>query len=189
MKSIISTTTLFLLAMAIFCLLSCNNEKTTEKNDKAETPEVKAPETKVTLPFKMSYDGTPAIGKTENITTVMNFNGDFIAGKLDNIGSYLADSVHLVFEDGKDLNTVRDSAVALIKEWRTSMTGAKQSYISAVALDNKDKGDEWVFQWIDESHDYKDGKKEHHIYHEDYLLKGGKIRELYQYAQGVPEKK
>lgn len=180
---------IFFIAASI-CLLSCNNEnKATDKNDEAKAPEAKAAEAKVTLPFKMSYEGTPAIGNTENIATVMNFNGDFIAGKMDNIGSYLADSVHLVFEDGKDLNTVRDSAVAMIKEWRASMTGAKQSYISAVALDNKDKGDEWVFQWIDESHDYKDGKKEHHIYHEDYLLKGGKIRELYQYAQAVPEKK
>jgi hypothetical protein len=76
-----------------------------------------------------------------------------------------------------------------MKEWRSSMTDAKQSYISAVALDNKDKGHEWVFQWIDESHDYKDGKKEHWIYHEDYRLENGKIREAYQYAQAIPEKK
>ncbi len=175
---------IFFIATAIF-LFSCNNEsKTANKTD-----ETKDPEAKVNLPFKMSYDGTPSIGKSENIATVMNFNGDFIAGKLDNIGSYLADSVHLVFEDGKEMNTVRDSVVALIKEWRGSMTDAKQSYISAVALDNKDKGDEWVFQWIDETHNYKDGKTEHHIYHEDYLLKDGKIRDMYQYAQGVPEKK
>ncbi len=172
------------------CLFSCNNEnKTADKDDDTKTADATASEAKVALPFSMSYDGTPSIGKTENIATVMNFNGDFIAGKLDNIGSYLADSVHLVFEDGTEMNTVRDSVVALIKNWRGSMTSAKQSYISAVALDNKDKGDEWVFQWIDESHDYKDGKKEHHIYHEDYLLKNGKIRDMYQYAQGVPDKK
>ncbi len=182
---------IFLIATTV-CLFSCNSENSTAtKNDDTKAVDSTASEAKVTLPFKMSYEGTPSIGKTENIATVMNFNGDFIAGKLDNIGSYLADSVHLVFEDGTEMNTVRDSVVAQIKEWRSSMTDAKQSYIAAVALnlDKKDKVDEWVFQWIDESHDYKDGKKEHHIYHEDYLLKNGKIREMYQYAQGVPEKK
>lgn len=180
---------IFFIAISI-CLFSCNNEnKTADKADAAKTADATTSEAKAPLPFKMSYEGTPSIGKTENIAAVMNFNGDFIAGKLDNIGSYLADSVHLVFEDGTEMNTVRDTVVAQIKNWRSSMTDAKQSYISAVALDNTDKGDEWVFQWIDESHNYKDGKKEHHIYHEDYLLKNGKIREMYQYAQGVPEKK
>jgi hypothetical protein len=180
---------IFFIATGIF-LFSCNNESTTaDKMGEAKATDATASEAKVTLPFKMDYDGTPAIGKTENIATVMNFNGDFIAGKLDNIGSYLADSVHVIFADGKELNTTRDSIVALMKSWRGSMTRAKQSYISAVALDNKDKGDEWVFQWIDESHDYKDGKKEHNILHEDYRLVNGKIREAFQYAQAVPGKK
>ncbi|MEO8414018.1 MAG: hypothetical protein ABI472_10175 [Ginsengibacter sp.] len=175
---------LFYMAAAAF-LISCNN-----KSSIADKPdEAKGTEAKVTLPFNMVYEGTPAIGKTANIATVMNFNGDFIAGKMDNIGSYLADSVHVVFADGTEENTVRDSIVAHIKEWRELMTDAKQSYISAVAVDNKDKGDEWVFQWIDESHDYKDGKKEHNILHEDYRLVNGKIREAFQYAQAVPGKK
>ena len=79
--------------------------------------------------------------------------------------------------------------IAMIKNWRGTMTDAKVSYISAVALDNKDKGHEWVFQWIDETHNYKKGKPEHKIYHEDYRLENGKIREAFQYAQAVPEKK
>ena len=175
---------MFFIAASAF-LFSCNNEQAKE-DKKVETND---PETKVTLPAKMSYEGTASIGKSENIVTVMNFNSDFIAGKLDDIGSYLADSVHVVFEDGTDMNTVRDSVVATIKAWRGSMTSAKQSYISAIAVDNKDMGHEWVIQWIDESHDYKDGKKEHRIYHEDYRLENGKIREMFQYGQGVPEKK
>ena len=90
---------------AVFFLFSCNNQNTT--TDK--TAEVKTADTSISLPFKMAYEGTPSIGKTENIATVMNFNGDFIAGKMDNIGSYLADSVHVVFADGTEENAVRDS--------------------------------------------------------------------------------
>lgn len=175
---------MFFIAAGIF-MLGCNNEKAKE-DTKVEATDAA---TKVALPVKLSYDGTVSVGKSENIVAVMNFNADFIAGKLDNIGSYLADSVHLIFEDGTEMNTVRDTVVATIKAWRGSMTDARQSYINAIALDNKDKGHEWVLQWIDESHDYKDGKKEHRIYHEDYRLENGKIRELFQYARAVPAKK
>ena len=166
-------------------MFGCNNEK----EDGAKKEEAKAPETKIELPAKMTYQGTPAVGNPENIAKVMNFNMDFIAGKMDNIGSYLADSIQVVFADGTDMNTVRDSMVAVMKAWRGSMDSAKQSYISAVALDNKDLNHEWVFQWIDESHFYKGGKKEHVIYHEDYRLEKGKIRQVYQYGQAVPVKK
>ena len=161
-----------------------NDNKTPVQKD-----ETGVQENKIALPYKMAYDGTPTIGKPENILTVMHFNGDFIAGKLSSIGAYLADSVHMVLDDGMDMNASRDSVAKLIKSFRNSMTGAKQSYISAVALYNKDKGHEWVFQWIDESHDYKDGKKDHKIFHEDYRMENGKIREMFQYAQGIPEKK
>ncbi len=174
---------IYAIAASVF-LFSCNNEKATEQKE-----EIKAPASAVVLPNKMAYQGTASIGKAENIAIIMNFNNDFVAGKLDNIGSYLADSVHLVLEDGVDVNTVRDSIVAMIKTWRESMTDAKVSYISAMAVDVKDKGHEWVFQWIDETHNYKDGKKEQRIYHEDYRLENGKIREAYQYGQGVPVKK
>lgn len=175
---------LLLIATGLF-LFSCNNESKTDSKTSEDTTAT----SKGSLPAKMAYDGTATIGKTENIVTVMNFNLDFIAGKFDNYASYLADSVTYTMADGSHYSNVRDSAIAAIKAWRESMTDARQSYISAIAVDNKDKGDEWVIQWIDEAHDYKDGKKEHQILHEDYRLVNGKIRELFQYAQAIPEKK
>ena len=44
-------------------------------------------------------------------------------------------------------------------------------------------------QWIHEEHDYKAGKKEKQELHEDYRMINGKIREIFQYAQAIPEKK
>jgi len=176
--------TKLLFIATVLLAFACNHE---QKND-AKTPEASPPAAKVSLPAKMSYDGTAAIGKSENIATVMNFNLDFIAGKFDNYANYLADSVTYTLADGSRYNSVRDSAIAAIKAWRESMTDAKQSYISAIAVDNTEKGDEWVMQWIDESHDYKDGKKEHMVLHEDYRLVNGKIREMFQYAQAIPGK-
>jgi hypothetical protein len=162
---------LLLIAAAVF-MFGCNNEKAGEE---AKTPEAKA-ESKVTLPLKMIYQATAGEGNPQNIVEVMNFNTDFVGGKVDNIGSYLADSVHVVFADGMEMNNVRDSVAAAIKAWRVSMDSAKQTYISAIAVNNKDNGDEWVMQWIDETHYYKGGKTEHVIYHEDYRMVKGKIR-------------
>lgn len=176
---------MFILAAGLF-ILSCNDQKEPKTGTETDAKEAGA---KVELPVKMSYDGKATIGKTENIVTVMNFNTRFIDNNFENYGSLLADSVTFTLADGTNFNGVRDSAIAVIKAWRESMTAARQSYISAIAVDNKEKGDEWVLQWIDEAHDYKDGKKEHMILHEDYRLVSGKIREVFQYAQSIPEKK
>lgn len=175
---------LFFLAFIVF-LFSCNNGE----NKTTDTTETKAPENKVDLPYKFAYEGTAAIGNTQNIKTVMDFNHDFADGKTDNMGSYFADSVHVVFADGTEFNHTRDSVVAMITGWRNTISDVQLSYITAVAVDNKGKGEEWVFQWIDEADNYKDGKKVHHILHEDYRLVNGKIREAYQYSQAVTDKK
>ncbi|MEO8112062.1 MAG: hypothetical protein ABI594_18580 [Ginsengibacter sp.] len=178
---------LFFPAFVVF-LFGCNNGES-KTADTTESTETKAPENKVDLPYKFSYEGTPVIGNTQNIKTVMDFNHDFADGKTDNMESYFADSVHVVFADGTEYDNPRDSVIAMIKSWRNTISNIQLSYISALAIDNKDKGDEWVFQWIDEADNYKDGKKVHHLLHEDYRLVNGKIREAFQYSREVAGKK
>lgn len=170
--------------MMIF-MFSCNNDATKTMDSSAAT-ETSAPASKVDLPFKFAYDATPAVGNPENVKTVMNFNRDFSEGKTENIGSYFADSVRVVFSDGGEVGTIRDSVAEMIINWRNTISDIQLSYIYAVAVDNKINGDQWVFQWIDEAENYKDGKKIHHILHEDYRLVNGKIREMIQYSQDVP---
>ena len=177
---------MFFIAAAVF-MFGCNNEKAKEGDKPADSKPADA--AKITLPQKMLYQATAGEGDQNLVVSVMNFNTDFIAGKLDNIGSYLADSIHVIFADGMEANTVRDTMVNMIRSWRGSMDSAKQNYISAIAVKNKDNGDEWVMQWIDETHYYKGGKKEHYVYHEDYRMVNGKVREMFQHQQGVMEKK
>jgi len=175
---------LFILAAGVF-ILSCNEKKEDEKKEGMGTETAAAD---IKLPLEVSYKGTPALGSWDNATTVMNFNTAFINGDKDKMGSLLADSVTFTMADGSGFNGIRDSALAVITNWRQSMTDAKQSYIAIVPLNNTTTKDEWVFQWIDEEHNYKDGKKDHAILHEDYRLVGGKIRQINQYAQAVPKK-
>jgi hypothetical protein len=102
---------IILLIATISFQLGCNDESKTQ----GITNEANIPESNVTMPFKLAYNGKPSIGKTKNIVTVMKFNGDFIAGQVQSIGAYFADSVHIIFASGREINTVRDTVVTQIK--------------------------------------------------------------------------
>ena len=184
---------LFFIVFVTF-LFSCNNgeNKTTDATnttDTTGTAQVNSPENKIDLTYKFSYDATPVVVGNQNTKIVMDFNKDFADGNTDNFRSYFADSIHVVFADGSEINNSRDSVAAMVAKWRKTIADIQLSYIAAMAVDNKANGDQWVFQWIDEADNYKDGKKVHHILHEDYRLVNGKIREAIQYSQAVPGKK
>ncbi len=136
----------------------------------------------ITLPFEVTYKGTVEIGNMKNVQTVMEWNKRLSALNTD-IGDLLADSVSWHLQDGFELNTVRDSAVAVIKGMVGDMTSVKVIYTAAVPVNNPTAKHEWVFSWTDETYTHKDGTIEHHFMHEDYRLEGGKIREVFQYAR------
>ncbi|MGI8635045.1 MAG: hypothetical protein ACR2KZ_06545 [Segetibacter sp.] len=71
----------FLSATVLLLLNACNNT-----NDKSEPKIADAGTTSdtaanVALPVPMIYEGTPAIGKSENIATVMTWNKDLMTAK------------------------------------------------------------------------------------------------------------
>jgi hypothetical protein len=175
----------FILAAGLF-LSGCNDK---EDNDKKDDMDQKTAQAEIKLPLEVSYKAVPAVGSWDNAAMVMNFNTAFIDGDMAKMGSMLADSVTFTLADGTMFNGTKDAAIAMVTNWRNSMSSAKQTYIAIVPLDNTTNGDQWVFQWLDEEHNYKDGKKEHNILHEDYRLVNGKVRQINQYAQAVPEKK
>ncbi|HSU51852.1 MAG TPA: hypothetical protein VLJ41_14705 [Segetibacter sp.] len=183
MKKVFLSVTVFLL------LIACNNP-----GDKLEPKIADAGATSDTvanavLPVPVLYKGTPAIGKSENIATVMTWNKNLIEGKVDSIAQFIADSLTVTLADGTHMELSHDSAVAILKNFRKSMDSASQQYYTAIAVDNKTVGDEWVIQWTNETYHYKGGKKEQANICESYLLKNGKIRQIGQYAQKMPKMK
>jgi hypothetical protein len=172
---------------ALISLVACNSGD--DKSLVKDTSIDSTSSSTVKLPVDVAYKGTASIGKTENIATVMNWNTSLINGKVDDIGKYLADSLTATMADGSVFNMSRDSVVVFLKGWRSSMESATQDYFSAIAIDNKEAGDEWVIQWTTENMTFKDGKKEGAKICEAYLLKGGKIRQISQYAQQLPKTK
>ncbi len=169
-------TTLALLALISFA--ACNQpaaEKTATSTEDAA----------VTLPAKIMYDGKAEIGNMSNLATVMQWNKFMIAGMVDSAGTLIADTLTSTLGDGKRSVLVRDSAIAMLKQWRGTMDSATQVYGAAFPVDNTTRGDEWVLQWTDETYYIKGGKKEHYSLFESYRMKGGKIREISQFARPV----
>jgi hypothetical protein len=169
-------TTLAVLALIGFT--ACNQPAT----EKAATT---TEEAAVTLPAKIMYEGKAAIGKMSNLVTVMQWNKYMIAGMVDSAGALIADTLTTTLGDGKSMTLVHDSAVAMLKQWRGTMDSATQVYGAAFPVDNTTKGDEWVVQWTNETYYLKGGKKESHALAESYRMKGGKIREISQYARPI----
>jgi len=143
---------------------------------------------KAELPAEVMYPVNPAPGNQKNVVTVMNWNKAIISGNVDDCAAYTADTMKITLADGFETKLARDSAVAFIKGWRSSMDSAKQTYVVVYAIDNVLDKTEWVMQWADESYFYKNGKNETLALHEVYKMDQGKISEVHQYAQAVPKK-
>jgi hypothetical protein len=152
----------------------------------APTPEETAQ--KVTLPVDYTYKGGFTIGDMKNVQVVAECNKRLSEHNAD-IDEFVADSLHWVMPDGTEFDIPHDSAVAFIKKFVESTSSIKIVFTAQIPLYNAENNHEWVASWTDETYTFKDGKVDHNNFHETYRLVNGKIRELYQFAQKVPEKK
>ena len=153
------------------------------KEKEPEATKTTAADEKVVLPMEMEYSSKAEIGSSANMVKVMQWNKWMGEGKIDSAASYLADSVHIILNDGTEFNTTADSIKKVLTGWRAAMKTADIKYIYAMPVTMIDKKHEWVFSWTDETYTYNDGKTEHILIHEDYRMENGKIREVLQYGQ------
>lgn len=169
-----------LLPIAFVMILSaCKNEEETKIAGTSESADV-------SLPLDVAYKGKAAIGKMENVVTVMNWNKHLIAGHIDSAFQSVGDSLSCTFADGMRFTLGRDSAMAMVTAWMSQLDSAHQTYNAVIPVDNTTAGDEWVIQWTNEHYYFKGGKVEKQNLCESYKLKNGKIRSISQFAQ-VPE--
>lgn len=165
-------------ALLMSTFFACKEKQVEETKTTAS-----APEENVVLPMEMTYRGKAEIGSSANMVKVMQWNKWMGEGNIDSAASYLADSVHIILNDGTEFNTTADSIKKVLTGWRAAMKTADIKYVSALPVNVTDKNHEWVFSWTDETYTYNDGKTEHMFIHEDYRMENGKIREVFQYAR------
>lgn len=168
---------IFILACLSMLAYSC----TEKKEDTSVVVEDQVP----TLPMELTYPGKPTIGSWDNVTTVMEWNKRVSQLNMD-FGDLLDDSLKVMLADGTEFDLPRDSAVNFIKGFAANIASIKLVYVAAIPINNVDKNDQWVTSWTDETFTMKDGKVDHNLIHEDYLMRNGKIREIIQYARKDP---
>jgi len=169
---------LLLLAVAL-TVLGCG--------EKTAPPPAETGQT-VTLPVDYTYKGAFTIGDMKNVQVVAECNKRLSEHNTD-IGEFVADSLHWVMPDGTEFDVPHDSAVAFIKNFVESTSSIKIVFTAQIPLDYAENNDEWVASWTEETYTFKDGKVDHANIHEVYRIVNGKIRELYQFAQKIPDKK
>jgi len=164
------------LVVLVMMLFACEN-KVSETSSSASDS--------LAFPMEVTYKGAPSIGNMKNVQTVMEWNKRLSALNMD-LGDLLADTVTWHLSDGTEMTASRDSTIAVLKGFVSSINSLKLTYTAAIPVDNAALNDEWVLSWTDETYSFKDGKTDHQFIHEDYRLVDGKIREVFQYARKEP---
>ena len=168
-----------LILIILVALVSCeqHDNDNDHENENGMEHEV------LTLPDVFSYAGKkPVLGNNEMLETVIAFN-EKISSKDPDMADLLADSVTLHLADGLNTTISSDSLQAMIGEYFTQYETIDITINAAIPVVYKDMNHNWVYSWVFEVLENKDGTTESHYLHEDFRLENGKIREVFQFKR------
>src|SRR5215813_2070131 len=145
---------------------------TTPSNDSAATNESKS---SLTFPYTPNYSSKISIGKDSNALLVLNSYKAWEAGDITALGNTFGDSVNMTFSDGTEFSGTHDSAMAMAKKFRDSLSSVKIEMDVWVPVHADDKNEDAVLTWYKETDIYKTGKVDSTYYHDINGVKDGKI--------------
>ncbi len=168
-----------LILIILVALVSCDQHD----NDNDHENENGMEHEVLTLPDVFSYAGKkPVLGNNEMLETVIAFN-EKLSSKDSDMGHLLADSVTLHLSDGLNTTISSDSLQAMIGEYFTEYENIDITINAAIPVVYEDIGHVWVYSWIHEKLESKDGTTESFYLHEDFRLENGKIREVFTFKR------
>lgn len=156
---------LFIMLMMVGC-----GTKTTE----TETSEA-------TAESRYSYTNEFVTGDASNQAVLRNWNSAVVAKDVDQAFAYVADSLDVVFSDGKQMAGTKAAMLDSVKLIINGMSSISVTNIAHVPVAGKNNGDQWVLAYSDESYT-SEGTPSRVIIHEVYRMVNGKIRSIYQYS-------
>lgn len=128
------------------------------------------------------------IGDFNNVKKVIEFYKVWDEKKSFPSADYFADTIRVHIPETNRVLVVPNSEInKKLRENRAMYDSASNDILSAVALHDKESGEDWVMvttysKWIE-----SDGKRDSLLYHDDWRLKNGKIDLLLSF-QKVPPK-
>jgi len=131
------------------------------------------------------YSGSFVMMDNQHTEIVNGWMDALVAKDWDTAGSFLSDSVTVIFSDGSYMNTVRDSLIAEARRFFENTT-IEIEFAAAMAVKSTVQGDEYVLSWTNETYIRPD-TTERTILHEAYQIVDNKIRFVRQFARVAPE--
>jgi len=129
-----------------------------------------------------SYTGNFEMGDPANQQLVRDINAAFVAGDMEALASMMADSLTFYWADGSVYSNVKDSAMAMISGYRSSLTSVDVVHLAGMAINSKDHDHNWSLSWTMETHTSEEGSQMA-VYAESWLIEDGKARAMRQYKQ------
>jgi|SRR5579863_2218392 len=179
-----------LLFASLFILLSCNS------NQPAQTEPAKPAADSVAMqdinsPYAIGYSAKFVMGNPKYAENVLTLWKDYDNGTLSAHKDLFADSIQAVLGTGSVMHGSRDSVIASIQKYRSSLSGAVDRVDAVMAVKSTDKNEDWVLVWGTETDTHKNGKIDSVNLQETWRVnKDGKADMILQYMRpAAPPKK
>ena len=179
-----------LLFACLFILIACNS------NQPAQTEPAKPASDSVTVqninsPYAIQYSSNFIMGNPKYAENVLTLWKDYDNGTLSAHKDFFADSIQAVLGSGAMMHGSRDSVIAGIQRYRSSLSAAVDRVDAVMAVKSTDKNEDWVLVWGTETDTHKNGKIDSVNLQETWRVnKDGKADMILQYMRpAAPPKK
>jgi ketosteroid isomerase-like protein len=161
---------------------ACTGTTTASKQSNDSTASTSG-NSSISFPYTANFSSKISIGKDSNSLVALNSYKAWEAGDMTALGNTLADSVEINFPDGSKFEGTRDSAVAMAKKFRDSLSSVKIDMDVWTPVHADDKNEDAVLAWYKETDTYKNGKVDSVYFHDINGIKNGKITFIESYAR------
>ncbi len=164
--------------LCLFFILSCGQDKATDKTIENTTEQAPAastePQSLPPLTYPALYSNWE-IGKRENTNTVLSLYKAWDESSVDSIKNLFADSVILDLPGGRRVTSSRDNITDVLIKYRKSFAETSNQVISIYPILNKETNDEWVAALLYNKWSYKDNRRDSSLFQDLWKLQNGKI--------------
>jgi Mg2+/Co2+ transporter CorC len=178
------------IASIVVLFYACNSEeKTTPVTETKEVASAPAAISNMSG-YTPTYSASFEMGDPKNAEAVLAIYKDWDNGNLEPSKMIFADSVSLFLNDGSMIAGLRDSAIAIMQDFRNMFSAIKSTVHGVFPVKSTDKNENWVCIWATEVNTTKKGKTDSvHLQETWRFNKDGKVDLIYQYgAKALPPK-
>ena len=172
-----------LLFACLFILVSCNSNQPAQTEPAKPATDSMAVQN-INSPYDIQYSSKFVMGNPKYAENVLTLWKDFDNGTLSAHKDFFADTITAILGSGARMHSSRDSVVATIQKYRSSLTAAVDRVDAVMAVKSTDKNEDWVLVWGMETDTHKNGKIDSVDLQETWRInKDGKADLLMQYMR------